>query len=300
MRYGEASGDDPFVKVKGLISEMIAKLESEADSAATEKAYCDDEMAKTELKKGELEEDVAKLSNKIDQAAAHSAELKSEVTEIQAELATAEKEQAENEQWHQDTHAAYVQAKADLELGLGGVRKALDVLRDYYASGSAFVQQPAAPEQHSAATGAGQSIIGILEVVESDFADNLSKEETEESDNQDTYSKLTQEYKILKTQKDQDEKYKTQEFTGLDKAISEYSSDRETLSTELAAVNEYYGKLKDRCIAKPETYEDRKARREAEINGLKEALSILENETALMQRGGKRHAGRHMRGALKL
>merc|ERR1740138_1472438 len=156
VRYGEASGDDPFAKVKSLITDMISKLEAEADAAATEKAYCDDEMAKTELKKGELEEDIAKLANKIDQAAAKSAELKAEVKEIQAELATAEQEQADNEKWHQDTHAAYSQAKADLELGLGGVRKALDVLRDYYASGAsaAFVQQPAAPEQHEASTGA--------------------------------------------------------------------------------------------------------------------------------------------------
>jgi chromosome segregation ATPase len=284
--------------VKGLITEMISKLEAEAESSATEKAYCDDEMAKTELKKGELEEDVAKLSTKIDQAAAHSAELKAEVKELQSELATLEKEQGENEQWHQDTHAAYTQAKADLELGLGGVRKALGVLRDYYAQGSAaLLQQPAAPEQHSAATGAGQSIVGILEVVESDFANNLAKEETEEADNQEVYAKLTQEYKITKTQKEQDVKYKTQEFTGLDKAISEYSSDRETLDTELAAVNEYYSKLKDRCIAKPETYEERKARRTAEISGLKEALSILENETAFTQRSGKKH--RHMRGALR-
>jgi chromosome segregation ATPase len=300
MRYGESSGDDPFVKVKSLISAMIAKLESEASSAATEKAYCDDEMSKTELKKSELEEDLAKLSNKISVAVAKSTELKEEVHEIQAELATEEAEQADNEKWHQETHAAYAQAKADLELGLSGVRKALDMLRDYYASGSALVQQPSAPELHEASTGAGQSIIGILEVVESDFANLLAKEEMEESSNQETYSKLTQEYMILKTHKDQDVKYKTAEFTRLDKAISEYSSDSDTLNTQLSAVNDYYSKLRERCIAKPETYESRKARREAEINGLKEALAILENETALMQRSGKSHAGRHMRGALKL
>ena len=50
---------------------------------------------------------------------------------------------------------------------------------------------------------------------------------------------------------------------------------------------EYYGKIKERCVAKPETYEQRKARREAEIDGLKEALSILENEAAFMQRSRK-------------
>ena len=42
---------------------------------------------------------------------------------------------------------------------------------------------------------------------------------------------------------------------------------------------EYYGKIKERCIAKPETYETRKQRREAEIQGLKDALNILENES---------------------
>jgi hypothetical protein len=304
VRYGESSGDDPFVKVRGLISEMISKLQAEAEAEATEKAYCDDEMAKTEWKKGELDEDIEKLSTKIDQAAAKSAELKEEVKVLQEELATAEKEQADNEKWHQDTHAVYLVAKADLEKGLGGVRKALEVLRDYYAGGAAasFEQQPAAPAQHEQSTGAGQSIIGILEVVESDFAENLSKVETEEADNQETYATLTQEYKVLKTKKDQDEKYKTQEFTGLDKSISEWSSDKDTLSTELAAVMEYYGKLKDRCIAKPESYEERKKRREAEINGLKEALSILENETAFLQHGNgnnKRH-GRRMRGAVQL
>ena len=78
--------------------------------------------------------------------------------------------------------------------------------------------------------------------------------------------------------------YKTQEAKSLDKEVSELSSDRQTTNTELSAVNEYYGKLKDRCVAKPESYEDRKARRAAEIAGLKEALDVLENETAFVQR----------------
>merc|ERR1712203_1118545 len=105
-----------------------------------------------------------------------------------------------------ESHAAYVQAKADLELGLEGVRKALSVLRDYYGSSAALLRQPAKPELHEKATGAGQSIIGILEVVESDFANNLQKE--------------------------QDVKYKTQEFTGLDKSIAEMTADRESTNTE--------------------------------------------------------------------
>merc|ERR1719316_28264 len=55
VRYGGKDGADPFAKVKGLISEMITKLEKEAEAEATEKAYCDEEMAKTEAKKAELD-----------------------------------------------------------------------------------------------------------------------------------------------------------------------------------------------------------------------------------------------------
>merc|ERR1719484_389180 len=86
--------------------------------------------------------------------------------------------------------------------------------------------------------------------------------------------------------KEQDVKYQTAEFKSLDKTLSELSSDRETTNTELGAVMDYDGKIKERCIAKPETYEERKKRRTAEIAGLKEALSILNGE-ALVQR--KKH-----------
>merc|ERR1719503_319118 len=51
VKYG--GGDDVFAKIKGLISDMVAKLEKEAEDDATEKAYCDEEMAKTEAKKAE-------------------------------------------------------------------------------------------------------------------------------------------------------------------------------------------------------------------------------------------------------
>merc|ERR1719382_498506 len=295
MRLGSAGGDDPFAKVKGLISEMISKLEAEADAEAEEKAWCDEQIAKTEEKKNDLESDIARLTAKIDVATSKSADLKAQVEELAAELAALAKLQAEMDATRQEEHAAFVQAKADLELGLEGVRGALTVLREYYGGAAAFVQQPRPemPELHTKAEGAGNSIIGILEVVESDFARNLAQSTTEEDDSEAQYQKVTQENKVTKTMKEQDSKYKTQEFTGLDKNIAAMSADRETANTELDAVMDYYGKVKDRCIAKPETYEQRKARREAEINGLKQALSILNDETAFVQRGKKVRGGAH-------
>lgn len=295
IRYGGSSGEDPFVKVRGLIADMIAKLEKEASSEANEKAYCDEELAKTKAKKEELNYEISKLTSKIDKAAAKSASLKDSVKNLQAELAALAKSQAEMDKIRGEERAAYSTAKEDLTLGLSGVRKALGVLRDYYGGAAAasmlqsgsdmslVMQQPAAPVQHSKASGAGGSIMDILEVVESDFAKNLASEETQEADAAAEYERTTQENKVTTALKEQDVKYETKEFKGLDKTISELSSDRDTTNSELGAVLEYDGKLKERCIAKPETYEQRKGRREAEITGLKEALSILNGE-ALVQR----------------
>jgi len=77
----------------------------------------------------------------------------------------------------------------------------------------------------------------------------------------------------------------------LDKTISELSGDKDTTDAELSAVLDYYAKIKERCIAKPETYSERKSRREAEISGLKEALNILEGEAVFAQHGkiGRKH-----------
>merc|ERR1719305_2124188 len=242
--------------------------------------------------KSELESTISKLTSKIDLAAAKSAGLKEDVKTLQAELATLSKEQAEMDSIRAEEKAAYDTAKAELELGISGVQKALGVLKDYYqgaafvqGSFDAFMQQPAPPQKHEKASGAGGSIIDILEVCESDFAKNLAAEETEEEDAIAVYEKTTQENKLSTTMKSQDVKYKTKEFKGLDKSISDLSGDRDTTNPELSAVLDYYAKIKERCIAKPETYAERKARRESEISGLKEALQILENETAFTQRG---------------
>merc|ERR1719158_771576 len=129
-------------------------------------------MAKTEAKKTELDDEIASLTSKIDKNAARSAQLKEEVKEAQQSLAALAKEQAEMDKLRQEQNAAYKQAKADLELGLGGVQKALEKLREYYggaaalmqttddASFSAFMQQPTPPKKHEKSSGAGGSIIG--------------------------------------------------------------------------------------------------------------------------------------------
>merc|ERR1719171_2950575 len=97
----------------------------------------------------------------------------------------------------------------------------------------------------------------------------------------------TKEDAIATTKKQQDVKYKTQEAAGLDKTVSETSSDLATVTDELSAVLSTLDKLKEMCVAKAEPYAEIKARRESELAGLKEALQILEGEAAFVQMTSK-------------
>merc|ERR1719230_1828095 len=286
IRFSNGNQADIFAKVKGLIRDMIEKLEAEAEADATKKAYCDKELAETNQKKSDKTAEIEKLGAKIDSSKAKSAKLKEEVATLQKELAALVKEQAEMDKIRAEEKEAFDANSAEMEKGLNGVKMALKVLNDYYAK---------ADKAHSAADGASTGILGLLEVCESDFAKGLAEMNAAEESAQAAYEQESKENEIEKVTKEQDVKYKTKEAAGLDKSVAELSSDKEGVETELSAVMEYLKKIEDECIAKPETYEERTARREAEIAGLKEAQSILNEETAFLQtshsvlRGAKRH-----------
>jgi len=274
---------DVFAKVKGLISSMIEKLLAEAQADATEKAYCDKEMAETETKKADKEAAIEKLSTQIDSMTAKSAKLKEEVARLQKELAALARAQGEMNKLRAEEKGAFDVNSAEMEKGVKGVQLALKVLREYYAKDD---------KSHSSADGAGSGIIGLLEVCESDFSKGLAEMIATEESAVNEYEKTSKENEIVKATKEQDVKYKTKEAKSLDKDTAEATADKAGVQEELDAVNEYYKGIKERCIAKAETYEERVKRRTAEIAGLKEALSILDGEGMFLQRSSK-----HIRGA---
>jgi len=175
-----------------------------------------------------------------------------------------------------------------LEKGLAGLKGALKVLNEYYAKED---------KAHDAADGAASGVISLLEVCEADFAKNLAQVNTDEDMAVAAYEKETKENEIETTTKDQDVAYKTKDAKQLDKYAAELKSDRTGVQDELDAVLEYLSRIEARCIAKAETYANRAGRRAAEIAGLKEALQILESETALVQ-SARKHSS--FRGRLHL
>lgn len=291
MRAGATSGSDPFKKVKALINDMLERLMKEAGEEAEHKAYCDKEYGETKTKTDELKYDVEKYSSKLEKAKSDSVSLKEEVLALNREVSEIVRSQGVADELRKKEYKVYVQSKADLEQGLSGVRVALKILRDYYASGTgagaaaaSLAQQPEdLPELHSKSTG-GTGVIAMLEVVESDFGKSLASVEMTEEAAATAYEKLSMENKMSKAMKEQEREFKEKEAASLDKSSLDLTSDRDSAQTELDSVLQYSASLRSMCEVAPESYEERKSRREAEISGLREALQILEGEATFLQR----------------
>merc|ERR1719377_277412 len=137
------------------------------------------------------------------------------------------------------------------------------------------------PSFGGAKTDAGSGIISVLEVAESDFTRLLAETETAEDAAAAAYAKSTDENKIAKSTKVADAKAKTSEIKSLTVQLGHSKEDHASTSAELDAVNSYIDKLRPQCEEKAMSYAEKKAAREAEIAGLKEALEILEGSSFL-------------------
>jgi len=285
-------GADPFAKVKTMIQEMMEKLLAEAKEEADKKAFCDKEMAETKAKRDDKQGEVDDLTTKIDKAAAKIAKLKEEVSVLEKELGEIAAEQKTADEIRASEKAAWAEAKSDFEQGLEGVQMALQVLRDYYAQKEDATELLQGGDdnndigaamslaQNTKSSGAAGGIIGMLEVAESDFSKMLAEGSAAEDQAQKEYDTVTEDNRVTTAAKETEVKYKNKDKKETEAYLEETKSDLGTSQTELGAVLEYWEKLQPQCVAKPEPYEERKKRREKEIAGLKEALAILEEESA--------------------
>merc|ERR1712083_864222 len=96
---------------------------------------------------------------------AQSAQLKADVADLQKALAELASAQLAMDKLRGEEKDAFTKGKAEMEEGINGVRLALKVLNEYYAK---------TDKAHAAAEGAGHGIIGLLEVIESDFTEGLT------------------------------------------------------------------------------------------------------------------------------
>eukprot|EP00933_Yihiella_yeosuensis_P062625 TRINITY_DN65607_c0_g1_i1.p1 TRINITY_DN65607_c0_g1~~TRINITY_DN65607_c0_g1_i1.p1 ORF type:complete len:879 (+),score=297.46 TRINITY_DN65607_c0_g1_i1:112-2748(+) len=150
------------------------------------------------------------------------------------------------------------------------------------AASSETSDKPDAPEAWEQSKTGGASIISFLNDLEKKFAKDLAKLDEEAEKEQAQIEGQLRDNKVNLAGKKKDIEYKTREFKNLDKEVLEVGEELANAKRELKPLKSYLEEVKKRCIKT----EDRKeviARREKEIAGLKEALTFLEGDEALIQ-----------------
>merc|ERR1719265_2787593 len=273
LAYRAAS--DPFGKVRSMIEDMIAKLLQEAAEEATQKAFCDKEIGESKASKDEKQGKLDKVNSRLEKAQSTIATLTEGITTLSKEVAESDAALAEATALRNKEKTTFRAVEKDLSESQEACSAATEVLREYY-EGASLIQTGQKTASQADEQGDGSGILGMLEVAESDFAQGLAEARTVEEAAQTEFDKLSKESKMLKATKSMEIKGKQSEIGSLKTTVSDLGTDKESITAELDAVLAYLDKLKPQCEVKVPSYEERKAAREQEIEGLKNGLEILE------------------------
>merc|ERR1719473_2298961 len=283
------TSDDPFTKVKKMIKDMVIKLQEEANEEAEHKGWCDTELTTNQQTRDSKSDESDKLSAEIETMTATIAKLGEDITELSEGVATIDKAMAEATADREAEKAKNAETLADAKAASVAVGQATAVLKEFYAKAAEAtaltqMQGPAddAPETFSGAYKGNQDqasgVMGMLEVIQSDFARLESETTAGEAEAADVFQKYSADSATNKAVKSTDVKHKTSKRQETESALAEAKKDLAATNDELTAAMDYYDKLKPSCVDAGVSYEDRVERRKAEIESLQEALKILSGD----------------------
>merc|ERR1711953_678764 len=273
---------DPFRKVKKMIKDLITRLMEEANEEAEHKGWCDTELSTNEQTRKEKTDAVETLHAEIDQLEASISKLTQDIQELTEAVAALDAAMAKATTIRQEEKETNEVTIKDSQEAQTAVAQALTVLKEFYAKAgeaTALVQQPETfDSQYKGMQSENGGVVGMLEVIESDFARLEAETKAAEATAQKEYDTFMTDSKVDKAEKTTDIEHKTAKKQDESQALVVKKSDLEGTQKELDAALAYFDKLKPSCVDAGVSYEDRVKRREEEIQSLQEALRILNGE----------------------
>jgi len=273
---------DPFVKVKKMIKDLITKLMEEAAAESEHKGWCDQELSTNEQTRKEKTAGVEALHAQIDELEASIAKLTEDMASLTQAIADLDAAMAKATDLRNNEKAKNTETIADSKEAQTAVAQALAVLKDFYAkaaTATSFVQgreDPAIFEsEYKGMQNSKGGVVGMLEVIESDFARLEADTKSAEASAQKEYDEFMDDSSSDKAKKATDIEHKTAKKQDESQALQTAQEDLAGTQEELDAALQYFDKLKPSCVDAGVSYEDRVARRKEEIESLQQALEIL-------------------------
>jgi len=287
--------EDHFVKVRGMIKDMVAKLEADAAAEADQKSWCDHEMKKTTEARDDaianMEGDLAAKTS----ANSKIVRLTEEIQELMVEIAELKKGLNEATQLRAIESKDNMKTTADATAGLAGVTKAMKILKEFYDNAFLQTHKKYVPPNSDASgktvgdlapgtfegefkgnQDAAVGIIGQLDVIKSDFEGTIDQTKADEDSAQeafDTYKSETEtdisEKEGSVASKEGEKDTETSNKQDASDELTDHTKDKSLALQELA-------KLKPACVDTGSDYAEQVARRNQEIESLKNAYVILD------------------------
>merc|ERR1719321_2479345 len=197
LKIPAAATDGPFEKVKKMIKDLIVKLMEEATEETEHKGWCDTEMGSNKQTREDKAESVSTLTAKGEELTAKIAKLTNHIAELSDSVAEIDAAVAEATSLRESEKVKNAKTIEDAKIAQVAVAKALTVLQEFYAKAATATslmqtkhktkQDPAsdAPatfdKPYTGMGGSNTGVVGMLEVIQGDFARLESETTTAES-----------------------------------------------------------------------------------------------------------------------
>lgn len=284
------ASSDPFAKVKGLIQDLLERLVAEATAEATKKGFCDTELGKAYTDRDARLESVKKLSAELGELNAKLDSLELETNELATDINSLKTAMNTSSHVRANDKATNLETVAKAKEGLKAVTEALAILKEFYknaAKATALVQIQYSPvEEDTSGPGfdgtytgkqaESKGVIGLLEVIKSDFERTVRTTVAAEQDAAEEYVKFDRASRADVSGKTTKKKLDEQDW---EHASAKHEAKTKELQTNMdlldSALKVVEG-LKPMCIDNVMKYDERVRKRDEELESLRRALCILD------------------------
>merc|ERR1719198_2197 len=184
---------DPFVKIKKLIQELIERLLQEAADEANHKGWCDKEFGKAYQARATKAEAIQALNTALSENEAKRDKLSEELAKLKKALDELNASLASTTKTREDESAENAATVTEAQEGLEAVNEAIDILDKFYktaAKATVLLETkgvvddlPEAPTgSYNAAQGASTGVLGMMDVIKSDFERTISSTQKDEKE----------------------------------------------------------------------------------------------------------------------
>jgi len=287
-------GKDPFKKIKILIQALIEKLLTQMKDEATHKGFCDEEMGKAKNTRDSALDKTGTLNAQLMKLEVAKETNKETIDTLTDELEELNKSLEKSTELRSDEKAENAATITSSKEGAEAVKEAIVILTDFYkkqGKAASLIQVQASPiDEEGENPGAGfegdykgkadaaGGIIGMLEVIQSDFERSVAQTSDAEAKSHRDFINFDRATKVSIAEKETGKEQAETDLKSIKIALEEGMTDLKDTQKLLDETLKELEELNPQCVDTGMSYEERVAAREEEISALKKALCMLDPE----------------------